>query len=1015
MKTVRTYPLISILFLSLLLSANVIANTTEPPINIDVKEFTLDNGMLFLVVERPATPQVSCRLAIRAGSALESTGRTGTAHMLEHMLFKGTKNFGTLDRQKDAQLQADIEAAYQAIAQEQRKRRPDQTRIQAKMEEMAQLRTQVQQIYVPQAFSSQLGKNGAVGVNAFTTKDQTQYITSVPSDMIEQWFSIASEQIFEPAWREFYVEKDVVQREWAFRYINNPGGAAWLDLSSLAYTAHPYRNPVIGWKADMENFNTLAARTFHQQFYHPANAVVVLVGDITVEKARQLAKVYFSRYAPGEPAPESVTTEPAQQGPREQIRYLKGARTPLIRIGFHGARMGTSDFFALDALTMILSHGRSARFTREVVDKGLAAQAWAYNPDNRYGGMVIFGGSPVEQPGTATENASDQAKRQNYLDACRRVEKLLLDQAERLKTEQVSSRDLARIIKLNRRDFIDRLRGNEALAGTLATLEVQSGWRYLTEYLEQMEKVTPEMIQKVAQKYLRVENRTTVFVIPGGTPDQPPEPYAENRSVSGTSAATLSPPTDFNNHSDYATPEKWRHPLSFQRQPAKVAYPPADTATIEGARVFYLPDRQLPVIELKVFVKAGEIDVPESQTGLADLFGATIIRGGTHKLTPDQLAVTLDENAIDLSVSVNEESSTIHLSVLKDDWEKGLSLLTSVLTEPRFDPAVIATTQKRMLTALKRQGGSAENVVQREWFIWHFKGHPYGRDPLMGLQTIPTLTTTDLTHFLKRFFVPANMVIAVSGDISKEKAHQGITRLLASLPDEPAFQRAVTPPKDTPPVLALIHKPGQVQSQVMLGMTGIQRTHPDFWKLRLLTDILGGKDSLMYKRLRDDLGLVYSAGFFQTYRWQAGMLMGYIGCRGDKTDQAITETIRLINTLTSDVPTSDFTLKRLDALNSFVFNVDSPDALVSTYARYFMRDEPMDTLERIQEQFISAKQEELVRLAGDHFDTSRLQIVVVGDKTTPVRQADGTQTTLEGSLKHLAQQTGLPYKELALR
>ena len=1015
MKKIRPYRFFFAILLSFAVATGVFAATTESPINIDVKEFTLDNGMLFLIVERPATPQVACRLAIRAGSALESTGQTGIAHMLEHMLFKGTKNFGTLDWKKDRQLQTEIESIYQIIAQERQKRRPDQTLIQEKKEAMARLRNQVQKIYVPQAFSSQLGKNGAVGVNAFTTRDQTQYVMSVPADMIEQWFSIASEQIFDPAWREFYVEKDVVQREWAFRYVNNPGGAAWLDLFSSAYTAHPYRNPVIGWKADMENFSATTARTFHQRYYHPTNAVCVLVGDITVEKARQLAEIYFSRYPAGRRAPESVTAEPIQQGPREQIRYLKGARTPLIRIGFHGAPMGSGNFFALDAVTMILSHGRSARLTREVVDKGLSAEAWAYNPDNRYGGMVILGGSPVEQAVVPTENPDEKQKRQAYLAACRKVEELLLAQVEKLKIELVSSRDLARIKKLNRRDFIDRLQGNEALAATLATLEVEIGWRYLTGYLEQMDKVTPEMIQAAAGKYLRKGNRTTVFVIPGGKPDRPPQPYTEVRSVSGTSAAKLKQPTDLTNHSAYPAPDKWQHPLSFHRQPAKIDYPSAETAAINGTNVFYLPDRQLPLIDLSLFVKAGAVDVPATQIGLAGLLSGTIIRGGTDDLSPREMALTLDENAIHLSVSIGEESSAVHLSVLKDDWEKGLSLLKSVLTQPRFDAEVVETTKKRMLTALKRQGGSAESVVQREWFIWHFKGHPYGRDPLTGLETIPAITGNDLKTFLSRHFVPTNMVAAVSGDISKEKAFQGLTQLLGSLPDKTAPRRNIGPPDDTPPVLALVHKPGQVQSQVMLGMPGIRRTHPDFWKLRLLIDILGGSDSLLYKRLRDDLGLVYSAGFFQTYRWQAGMLMGYIGCKGDQTDQAIAETVRIIKALSKEVPESDFKLKRLDALNSFVFNVDSPTALVSTYARYFMRDEPLDTLDRIQEQFITAQLENMTRLAKTYLDTNRLQIMIVADKTIPVVGPDGAQTTLERSLQQLASRLGLPYREVALR
>ncbi len=252
------------------------ASTDHLKLQIDVKEFTLKNGMLFLVVERPATPQVAVRLAIRAGSALEERGKTGIAHMLEHMMFKGTKNFGSTDYQKEAEIQVRIDAAYEVVKAEQAKRTPDTSLIQAKLKEMEELRLEAQKLYIPQVFSSQLGKNGAVGVNAFTSQDQTQYIASVPSDMVEQWFSIVSEQLFEPAWREFYVEKEVVQREWAFRYVNNPEGAAWLDLNATAYTAHPYRNPVIGWKSDMERYSTRDAVDFHSQFYNPTNAVCVL-------------------------------------------------------------------------------------------------------------------------------------------------------------------------------------------------------------------------------------------------------------------------------------------------------------------------------------------------------------------------------------------------------------------------------------------------------------------------------------------------------------------------------------------------------------------------------------------------------------------------------------------------------------------------------------------------------------------------------------------------------------------
>ena len=1012
----RLHKIIGLSIILLVFTGNVHGTVdTAYDLNIDVKGFQLENGLQVLVVERPATPQVACRLAIRAGSALEQAGKTGIAHLLEHIMFKGTKNFGTLDYKKDQQLQDQIEAAYQAILSEQNKRHPDSELIKKKQAEMNELRLKVQEIYVPQTFSSQLGQNGTVGVNAFTTKDQTQYIASVPSDMLEQWFSIVSEQLFEPAWREFYVEKEVVQREWAFRYINSPGGAAWLDLSAAAYTAHPYRNPTIGWKADMEKYSTKDAIAFHQTYYNPSNTVLVLVGDVTLENAKQLAEVYFQRYPAGERAPEKVTREPAQQGPRKSVRHLKGARTPLVRIGFHAAAMDTKDFYALDAMTMILSHGRSARMTQDILYKGRAQEAWAYNPDNRYGGMIILGGSPNEPQIIKNTGVSDEEKRRAYLEACEELEDLLLAEVAKMKTELVSDRELQRIKKLNRRDFIDRMRSNESLAGTLATLEVQVGWQYLMNYLEKLDAVTPEDIRRVANKYIQTENKTSAYVIPGGQPDGPPESYSEVRSITGSAAVKSDRPHDFSNISRYPTPVGWKHPLSFQRQPQKIEYPQAKTMDIADTRVFYLPDHELPLVDLTLLVKAGSVDVDDSRIGLAALLTDSIIRGGTETRSPAELARVLDENAIHLSVAVGEEEAVIRLSVLKDDWQSGLAILQEILTRPAFDAGVFDVVKTQQLTELKRQGGNAQAVAGRERDIWYFKGHPYGRDPLAGLQSIPLIGREDLKQFLRDHFVPSNMVAAIAGDIDQEDVKAGLSQFFAALPQTTAPQRNLADPAETSPVLALIHKPGQVQSQVVLSLPSVKRTHPDYWKISLLMNIFGGGDSLMYTRLRDDLGLVYSAGFHQTYKWNAGFLTGYIGCKGDKTAAALAQTIKIMNSLRQDIPAKELEQKRLDALNSFVFNVDTPADLVNVYGRYYMRNEPLDTLDKIQDAFFDVGREELGRLARQYLDPGKIQIFVVGDKLTQVKNDQGDDATLEATLVDLAESLGLPYREIELR
>jgi predicted Zn-dependent peptidase len=1007
---------IGLLLLFLFLTGNLsLASSSSLDLQLDVKEFQLKNGMLFLVVERPATPQVAIRLAIRAGSALEETGKTGIAHMLEHMMFKGTKNFGTLDLDKDQQLQKKIEAAYQVILDEQHKRNPDPALIEKKRAEMDALRTEVQKIYVSQAFSSQLGKNGAVNVNAFTSKDQTQYVASVPSDMLGQWFSITSEQLFEPSWREFYVEKEVVQREWAFRYINDPGGAAWLDLSATAYKAHPYRNPTIGWKSDIEKYSTQDAINFHQKYYTPANAVCVLVGDVTADEAKRLAKIYFERYPAGRRAPERVTQEPPQQGPRKNIRFLKGARTPLVRIGYHSAPMGTKDFYALDAMTMVLSHGRSARMTQNIVNKGLAVEAWVYNPDNRYGSMVILGGSPNEPEKIKTQTESESEKRNAYLEACEGLENILLAEVEKFKTELVSQRELERIKKLNQRDFLDRMRSNESLAGTLAALEVQIGWRYMNDYLEQIDAVTPEEIRQVARKYFRKENQTAVYVIPGGQPDQPPTTYSEVRSVSGGAAARADLKSNLENISAYATSEGWKHPLSFRRKPQKIHYPDAAEFDVEKVKVFYLPDTELPLVDLTLLIKAGSVDVAESKTGLTDILNSSLVRGGTQTYSPEELARVLDENAIQVGISVGEEQTRVHLSVIKDDWDKGLSLLQEVLTRPRFDPHVLRVAKNQERVSLKRQGGDAQAVAMRESGIWRFKGHPYGRDPLLGLQTIPNITQEDLKAFLEQYFVPANMTVAIAGDIDKEKIISGLKTFFKAFPKTRAPERNLKDPASTPPVLALINKPGQVQSQVILSLPSKKRTHPDYWKTSLLMNIFGGNDSLMYTRLRDDLGLVYSAGFFQTYKWRAGLLLGYIGCKADQTGAAIMETVKIMQTLHQEVPPEELELKRLDALNSFVFNVDTKAELVEVYGRYHLRDEPLDTLERIQDAYMDATQKELRKLAAELLDPQKIQIFVVADKNIKVQSQSGKEITLEEDLKAIAQKLDLPFQEIMLR
>jgi zinc protease len=299
--------------------------------------------------------------------------------------------------------------------------------------------------------------------------------------------------------------------------------------------------------------------------------------------------------------------------------------------------------------------------------------------------------------------------------------------------------------------------------------------------------------------------------------------------------------------------------------------------------------------------------------------------------------------------------------------------------------------------------------------IWHFQGHPYGRDPLKAIETIPGIGADALRDFLSTHFVPSNMVAAVAGDISRQRVEEGLERVFSELHQRPAPTRLVPGPEKSPPVLAFIDKPGQIQAQVVMMLPSVPRSHPDYWKIGLLVDLFGGRDSLLYTRLREDLGLVYAAYAYQTFRWEAGMVIGYAGCKADRTVEMIEETIGLMKGLNHRVPSERLEHKRMDVLNSFVFNVDTPRDLTSVYGRYYLRGEPLDTLYRIQQDYLSATAAELENLAGDVLDPAVLQVFVVADGNTPTMDQKGMGTTLALAPQIFAEKAGLPFLEIELR
>src|SRR3990167_4384718 len=227
-------------------------------LKLNVVEKTLKNGMRVLLVERHDSPTVAFYLRVRVGGVDDPQGKTGIAHILEHMMFKGTKTYGTTNYEAEVPLTEKIDRIYAELEQERQKldspmEYPDEAKIRQLQEQMAVLQQEEKKYVVNDELWQTYQRLGGVGLNASTGDDSTQYFVQLPSNQLEVWAYIEADRLANPVFREFYSERDVVHEERRMRTDTQPTGLLWENFQAAAFLAHPYRNPVIGCPSAIDN------------------------------------------------------------------------------------------------------------------------------------------------------------------------------------------------------------------------------------------------------------------------------------------------------------------------------------------------------------------------------------------------------------------------------------------------------------------------------------------------------------------------------------------------------------------------------------------------------------------------------------------------------------------------------------------------------------------------------------------------------------------------------------------
>lgn len=465
-----------------------------------VVEHTLKNGMKLLLVERHTSPTVSAWIRFRVGSVNEKSDERGIAHLLEHMLFKGTTTLGTKDYAAEKPLLDKIETTAQALMQEKARRdKADPVRVAELEKQLANLETEASKYVIKDEFFELYSKNGGVGYNAFTSRDGTTYLISLPSNKLELWAAIESDRLQNAVLREFYTERSVVMEERRRSYDADPESKLWETFLASNFLTHPYGQPTIGWMSDIQNLTRSKAEQFFHNYYAPNNAIVAIVGDINTQATIAMVERYFGAIPPGKELAPVTAEEPKQAGER-RIELLAEAE-PTLMLGFHKPAILSEDDYVFDVINMILGSGRTSRFYKKlVIEKQIAADVGVFDaPGSRFPNLLVISATP-RSPHTAAE-----------------VEAAVLAELEQLKSEPVNARDLQRILNKIEYEEARRMGTNGGLARNLTEYEAVAGsWRYMTEYRNKVTKVTPAEIQRVAKEYFTRENRSVGFITKKG-------------------------------------------------------------------------------------------------------------------------------------------------------------------------------------------------------------------------------------------------------------------------------------------------------------------------------------------------------------------------------------------------------------------------------------------------------------------------------------------------------------------
>jgi zinc protease len=899
---------------------------TQTDLKIPYEQYKLANGLDVILSVDHSDPIVALTIQFHVGSNRETPGRTGFAHLFEHIMFQRSEN-------------------------------------------------------VPEDQFFRIVQDAGGTLNGGTGNDATTYYEVVPKNAMEKVLWLESDRMGflrnTITKKTFNIQQNVVQNEKRQSVDNAPYGHVDAVIAKNLYPkGHPYSWTVIGEMEDLFNATLDDVKAFHAKFYVPNNATLVLAGDFDPVIAREMIEKYFGEIPRGaeleDPKPQPVKLDVT----RKLYHEDNFARAPQLNMIWPTVEQYSPDSYALNYLGQLLSSGKKAPLYKVLVkDKKLTSSVRAGNGSQEIAGTF---GLWV----TANEGISLKDVENAVFEAFALFEKEGFTEADvdRIKAGQETSfySRISSILGKSRQlaTYNEYAGSPDFYQKDFARMKAVTKADILRVYEKYLK----------GQPYLATSfvPRGQADLVADGSMNAGVQ---EEDILNATEVAI---DEDASEETVVKTPSSFDRSVMPLDGPDPVVTPPAiwEDKLSNGMQVLGIVHDELPLVQFNITIKGGHLLDPIEKAGVSSLT-AQLMNEGTRNRTPLELQEAIRDLGSGISISSSGTEINIFANTLSRNFGKTVAILEEMLLEPRWDAEEFDLVKARVINGIKRSksnpGSQASELLQK---LVYGEGHILGISSAGTEESVASITLDDLRNFYETYYSPNLASFQVAGQISREQVMTALQSLAQKWPAKeaglPAYESPVPPASS---IVYFIDVPGAKQSVIQIGTPGPARSDADFFAATVMNDKLGGSfNGWVNMVLREEKGFTYGArtGFSGSY--VAGMFTASAPVRSTATLESTRIFRNLMLTYRNGITEEDLQFTKNSLLRSYARKYETLGALTNMLGDIALYNLPKDYVKTEQQVLREMTVEQHKSLANKYIDPNRMYYVIAGDANTQAAQ-----------------------------